>query len=88
MWWPFRKKKAEPEAAIEAEDLLPDISVEVAEGTRRVTKTLSDCRALSAAAATDLEETAEVVAKSAASTAKSYQTLRSGGENMSDKAAV
>ena len=85
MWWPWlRKPEPEEEPAEELEEeaeesasLLPDVSSEIEAETKRVTQTLSDCRALSHAAARDLERTAAEASESARSTKKSYRTLRS-----------
>ena len=91
MWWPWLRKPAELEEEEPAEEpaeeleeeaeenvsLLPDISEEIEAETKRVTQTLSDCRALSQAAARDLEKTAAEASESARSTKKSYATMRS-----------
>ncbi len=84
MWWPWRKMPEPEEPAEELEEeaeenvsLLPDVSSEIEAETKRVTQTLSDCRALSHAAARDLEKTAVKASESARSTMKSYKSLRS-----------
>ena len=84
MLLPWKKKPGSEEPAAELEEeaeesisLLPDVSSEIEAETKRVTQTLSDCRALSQAAARDLEKTAAKASESARSTKKSYATMRS-----------
>jgi len=84
LWWPWLRNPEPEEPAAEPEEeaeenvsLLPDVSSEMEAATKRITQTLSDCRALSQAAARDLEQTAAKASESARSTKKSYATMRS-----------
>lgn len=83
-WWPWLRQPEPDEAELapeeardESDSLLPDVSSEIEASAARATQTLSDCRALSRAAAAGLERTAEKASESARSTSKSYRTLRS-----------